>query len=110
MSPGKALLAAVSATLDERWPYRDRGQPLPPGLRLELHPAAWYALLTDHELWKFGRHVHTSLGGDIRDLAEMLGLPAEVTSKMPHGCWRLVIITEEALNGGRLTGELEESK
>jgi hypothetical protein len=101
-TPGKALLIHVRKILDERWPMRDvPGHAKPPeGLRLELHPLAANHLFTDSSLgWKY------SDGSPSEQLAaaDKFGLPVKILGlDLEPGAWRLVIVTEEVLDGGRM--------
>lgn len=93
LSPAKALLITVYAYLDEHYPYW-RSNPearLPAGLRMEMHPYARYVINRDEEAryWP-------------DDLKTVFGLPVKVTPDMPDSTWRLVIVTEDVLGGGKL--------
>jgi len=97
----RALLTCVRDELDNRWPLRDRGGTKPPeGLRLEMHPAVYYALLRDADLMRY-----YSGGTDDMDehLAGLFRIPVKITQDLERGHWRLVIVTEDVLKGGILT-------
>lgn len=86
----KELVQAIASKLTE-----DYGPPvsrrLPEGLRLEMHPSVRGMLYRDPDLWP---HM-----GDI-DPAEKFEVPVRLSTELPPGGWRLVIITEDVLTGG----------
>jgi hypothetical protein len=101
-SPARVLLCAVRDYLDERWPLRDiagHAKP-PPGLRLEMHPAVWYVLMTDLSLWQYADGADRP--GAIKAAEEKFGLPIVIDHRLPERAWRLVIVTEDVLLGGKL--------
>ena len=71
----------------------------PDGLRMEVHPKTYHALIQDPSLdWQF-----SPIGRDPgKELAEKFRVPVKVTPDLPDGTWRLVIVTEENLAGGVL--------
>lgn len=101
---GRALLLAVRQELDDRWPYRDRGQPVPAGLRLEIAPLVANHLLTDPSLdWPYNRVREAKAPSD--QISEKFSLPVLITKHLGLDplAWRLVIVTEEVLKSGRLS-------
>lgn len=65
------------------------GQPLPEGLRVEMHPDVRRLLMVDPDLWERpGREC---------ELDNWLPVPTRVTTDMKPGTWRLVIVIEEVL-------------
>lgn len=99
-SPARALLGAVRACLDERCPYRNVSPGvLPPGLRVEMHPRVHYTLAADPETYAWPRQP----GDSFEEIyTRTFGVPVKITSDMPEGHWRLVVVTEEVLLGGGL--------
>jgi hypothetical protein len=97
LSPARALQYAVRGYLNEHygplWPQRAGS--LPDGLRLELHPAAYQLVLADP--WSADWPV---TGGGV--LEEAVGVPVKVDAALDRGTFRLVIVTEHVLLGGRL--------
>jgi hypothetical protein len=68
------------------------GEPCPDGLRVEMHPSVRRLLMTDPDLWERpGREC---------ELDDWFPVPAKVTTDVPPGKWRLVIVTEEVLLEG----------
>jgi hypothetical protein len=98
---GKALLLSVRQLLwDEYGPFWQREGGLPEGLRLELSPQAANRLLTDSSL---GWGYQASDPRPPSDQAsEKFGLPVKIIGlDLEPGAWRLVIVTEKVLAGGR---------
>jgi hypothetical protein len=64
---------------------------LPDGLRLEIHPAVFRHIRRDpeHYLWP-------------EELSQVSKIPVKVTYGIPTDTWRLVIVVEDVLLGGRL--------
>jgi hypothetical protein len=86
----KVLEATVAQYLTDTYgPFGS--QHLPEGLRLEIHPMAYRHLLRcpDSGPWP-------------EDLARHFTIPVKVSDDLPTDTWRLVIITENVLLGGRL--------
>lgn len=102
ITPGQALLTHVRGILDDRWPMRGTpGCAKPPdGLRLEMHPAVWYGLLTDRAVWP--GLAFSSATSEVRAVEELFGTRIRIDSKLPGASWRLVVITEEILDGGKM--------
>lgn len=68
----------------------------PRGLRLEMHPSVSRLLMMDADLWlRPGREA---------TLDDFFPVPVKVTTDLPPGSWRLVIVTEETLAGGKVPG------
>lgn len=101
-NPAKVLLAAVTAHLDEQYPlWRTNPQTVPAGLRMEMHPRAHYMLVRDPETNTWPREP----GDSFEELyARTFRIPVKITSDLPEGYWRLVVVTEDVLLGGRLAG------
>lgn len=96
IGPAKALLIAVREYLDEHYPHWTfRVGALPEGLRLEMHPRARIMILQD-------RYTQDWPSSDWRDWGPVFGVPVKVTPDLPEGTWRLVVVTEDALTGGKL--------
>ncbi len=90
MSTARALMAAVAQYLTDNYgPVGMRH--LPEGLRLELHP-----LVVRHIMREPG-----NLGWP-DDLSRHFEVPVKVTHDLADGHWRLVVVTEQELLGGRL--------
>jgi hypothetical protein len=64
---------------------------LPPGLRLEMHPAMYRLIMQDADGAKHG----------LGDVGSRLGVPVRVTTEVGRNAWRLVIVTEEVLAEGQ---------
>lgn len=89
----KAVQAAVAEYLRENYAPL---QPLPDGLRLEMHPEVYYTIFQDPA---------TAAWGDISSQAGLkknFKVPVRVTTDVRAGTWRLVIVTEDVLLGGTL--------
>lgn len=86
--PAGELVQAVVVCLRERWPAGPKTYP--PGLRLEMAYGVYNHLKRDpaSAVWP-------------GDLSEVFGLPVKITPEMPADTWRLVIIAEDVLLGGR---------
>lgn len=84
------IMTAVEEVLTERYgPPRQRVTP--PGLRLEMHPSVrQWLLVSDDELLRHCRNLPD----------ELFAIPVLVTTHLPEGRWRLVIVTEEVILGG----------
>jgi hypothetical protein len=86
----KDLIASIEQYLSDTYgpPQLRR---LPPGLRLEIHPAVYRHIRCDpeHYLWP----------EEMRDVTK---IPVKVTHEISTDTWRLVIVTEDVLLGGRL--------
>ena len=95
VKPGDLIRAVAQKLTDEY------GQPglrtLPENLLLEMHPSVRRALYQDPDLWyPFGE-------GDPDTKFEV---PVHVTTDLPPGTWRLVIITADVLTGGTCVDQL----
>lgn len=89
-STARALMWAVTQYMNDAYgPVGVRR--LPDGLRLEMHP-----LVLRHIMREPG-----SLGWP-EDLGGQFGVPVKVTHDLAEGHWRLAIVTEEELLGGRI--------
>lgn len=86
--PAWHLLIAVRQALRGKYGL-EPWTALPAGLRLEIHPAVYYRLMRDPD----------AAESRIGDVGSQIGVPVKVTTDLPHGAWRLVIITEEVLLG-----------
>lgn len=100
IGPAKALYLAVRTALDERYPFwvTNPGT-LPDGLRVEMHPRVHYTLAADPDTYMWPREP-----GDLFEelYARTFSLPVRITPDLPEGTWRLVVITEDVLLGGKL--------
>lgn len=96
--PGQAqaMLAAVERRLVEEYGPHELWNvtTFPPGLRLEVHPTAFYA---------FFRDVYT-IGwvASMGSLSAAFRVPAIVSPSLPERGWRLVVVTENVLLGGTI--------
>lgn len=101
-NPAKALYIAVRQALDDRYPFWAANPlALPEGLRVEMHPRAHYMLVRDPEINTWPREP----GDSFEELyARTFRIPVKITSDLPEGYWRLVVVTEDVLLGGRLAG------
>ena len=93
--PVKALHIAVTGWLDATYPFWRTSQPLPDGLRLEVHPAAYNALLQDPDGWR-------SWDGTPEGLGQAMPVPVRISRELPAHGWRLVVVTEDVKLGGTL--------
>lgn len=96
--PGQAqaLLAAVERRLVEEYGPHElwNDTTFPPGLRVEVHPTAFYAFFRD--VYTFGWVASTE------SLTAAFRVPAVVSASLPERGWRLVIATEKVLLGGTI--------
>jgi hypothetical protein len=94
IGPAKLLLIAVYEYLDEHYPHwRVNPQTaLPDGLRMEMHPATRMMIMRDEE----SRH------WPMDDLARVFCVPVKIAADLPEGYWRLVVVTEDVLTGGKM--------
>jgi hypothetical protein len=83
------LITGVREYTHEHWMPRE---PLPEGLRVEMHPSVRRLLMVDPDLWE--------RPGRERTVDDWLPVPAMISSELKPGTWRLVIITEEVLLEG----------
>jgi hypothetical protein len=86
----RALFAVLDQYVLDHTPYFNAEPRLPEGLRLEIHPYVYYMLMR-------------SGIEDLRMMKEPLEripVPLKITPEMPAYGWRLVIVTEEVINGG----------
>jgi hypothetical protein len=95
-SQGKALMYAIRDELTKRYgPFW--GHSLPAGLRLEMHPSTVNLLYQDSELWEHG---YTETIDTL--ILRAFSVPLKITLDVEEDHWRLVIVTENVLLGGRL--------
>jgi hypothetical protein len=93
--PARTLLDAVTGYLDKHYPHWDlqgsAGAALPEGLRLEMHPNVRLLIAPE-------------AGSDFwwADMRRALRMPVKVDADLPEGGWRLVIVTEDVLAGGKM--------
>ena len=83
------LITGVREYVREHYAPRE---PLPAGLRVEMHPDVRRMLMVDLDLWE--------RPGREREMGDWFPVPARVTTEMKPGTWRLVIVTEEVLLDG----------
>ena len=100
IGPAKTLLIAVTEYLNENYPHWDIAPSvLPDGLRLEMHPRTHYTLAQDSDTYSWPREPGDSFEELYR---RTFRLPVKVTSDLPEGTWRLVVVTEDVKLGGKL--------
>jgi hypothetical protein len=93
MGQGKALLAHVEEKLYELYgPASIRK--LPEGLRLEMHPSVRHVLWQDPDLTRYT--------DQFTDVTAHFSLPVRFTVELDALAWRLVIVTEEVIDGGQV--------
>lgn len=99
-----ALVKAIAQKLyDEYGPFWDRPGNLPEGLRLELHPALLRLLMQDPEFFGPPRPDFTAPPQTAEEvLAKRAGVPVKASAELERDRFRLVIVTERELLGGRL--------
>lgn len=68
------------------------GEPLPGGLRVEMHPSVYQMLMTDPDVWD-----EPDRAPVVTDFFPVL---VRVTTDVKRGAWRLVIVAEEVLLEG----------
>jgi hypothetical protein len=85
-----ALTEVVDKYVREHNPPFTPRPEIPEGIRLEIHPAVYHMLLRNMA------EEYISM----KDPLERFPLPVKVTTDVPKYGWRLVIITEEVINGG----------
>lgn len=90
VNTAKALEAAVAQYLNDNYGPRELRR-LPTGLRLEMHPLVLRHIIREPGMLPMPE-----------DLAKVFGMPVKVTHELAEGRWRLAIVTEEELLGGRL--------
>lgn len=71
---------------------------LPEGIRLEVHPSVYHALLADVSLYS----IADFQGGAKPE--DKFSVPVKVTPEVGDRYWRLVVVAEKVLTGGRLGG------
>jgi hypothetical protein len=97
LSPARMLLSSVRDYLNENYPgWTTMSGMLPEGLRLEMHPGVRQEVIHDRYSWGWP-------SADWRDWGPVFGLPVKITSDLPEGTWRLVVVTEDVLAGGKLS-------
>jgi hypothetical protein len=84
------FITAVMKHLLDTYGPRRKGW-LPAGLRLEMHPTVNRRLMTDEKYYTWP--------GEMSTREQLL---VKVTTDVPPGTWRLVIVVEDVLLGGRL--------
>jgi len=98
MTEGKALFTHIEEKLLDLY-----GPPgirrLPDGLRLELHPVTVHFIWSDMDLWRLDG---SQLQNPSQAIEDKFLLPVKVNPDLERLGWRLVIVTEELLDGGRL--------
>jgi hypothetical protein len=87
------LVTSVREYMLEHYGYKPE---LPPGLRLEMHPSVRQWLMTDADLLTEGEWPPEEVRTE-----DFLPVPVKVTLDLKRDQWRLVIITEEVLLGGK---------
>lgn len=86
----RTLITSVNEYLREHYgPFIQGWSRLPEGLRLEMHPGTRQWLLVNADLNGPGSYY----GFDL----DQFRVPVRVTTDVPEGSWRLVIVTEEVL-------------
>jgi len=98
MFRSKDFIGLIYKELTDRYgpSYLWKQQPLPAGLRLELHPSLYHTLWSDPELWS----LHNILRGEAAGLEGWFRIPVKSTNELLGCTWRLVIVTEEVLASG----------
>ena len=95
LSPARMLLSSVRDYLNEHAPaWQNFPVGAPRGLRLEMHPSVRRALMREFDLdWPAEPEAAESA----------YGIPVKVSEDLPEGTWRLVVVTEDVLAGGKLS-------
>jgi hypothetical protein len=86
----RALLAVLDQYVLDHTPYFNAKPQLPEGLRLEIHPLVYYMIMRSAD--QGFRMVDEPL--------KRIPMPVKITPELPRYGWRLVIVTEEVINGG----------
>lgn len=96
MTEAEVLVRSIRSFLNERYgPYNH----YPENLRLEMHPTLEYPILRDVELAK----TRGRFGSLSEFFSGIFGVPCTRNAELPERSWRLVIVTEEVLTGGKLS-------
>lgn len=96
----RALIAVLDQYVQEHTPYFRAKPLLPEGLRLEIHPLVY------HMLMRNAIEDFIMMG----DPLKRIPVPVKITPEMPKYGWRLVIVTEEVINGGTMPHPGEKLK
>lgn len=79
--------------------WKQPGSKLPPGIRIEIHPTVYWAIVTDpafmHDPDLFAS------GGDVSDVFR---IPVKVDYDVQEDHWRIVVVTEEEISSGIFRG------
>lgn len=99
----RALIEVIEQYILDTWPYLPRDKAiaqLPEGLRLEIHPLVYYM---------FMRNLMQDFALTANPL-KRIPVPVKITPEMPRYGWRLVIVTEEVINGGLMPHPGDKTK
>ncbi len=91
----EALFAVVRQYAREHNPPFTPKPQLPEGIRLEMHPLVRYMIIRNMDY----RDVFTD------DLSDRVDIPVKINTELPEYGWRLVIVTEDVINGGVMPHE-----
>lgn len=85
----QAVRQVITSVRDYVREHYQPGDPLPDGLRLEMHPAVIRLLMMDQSLWEY----------PVREARpeDWFPVPVRATTDLGGVRWRLVIVTEELL-------------
>lgn len=101
-TPGHLLIAVAKKMTETYGPFWDRN-PAPEGLRLELHPGLCNRIWSTPGFMSYPAFAGSGSGPSWEEaLGEKFGVLVIVNPRLPRDCFRLVVVTEEILLGGRL--------
>lgn len=91
-----AWIRYIQDELRERWPYSK-----PEDLRLEIHPTIRYLVAQEPDVLRYA--VLTPPSTTEQELLDRLfGVPVRISRELEPYSWRLVIVTEDVKDSGRL--------
>lgn len=95
-SPGTQAAKALVGRIERyAWEHTPPRGTMPDGIRVEMHPAVRYVLLGRY-VPGYQDFVQDNYAGPL----SRVQIPVKVNPELPRGGWRLVVVTEDVIDGG----------